>query len=55
MLRLARQQDCATAEIDAVARELGLKRRRVWQLLRLIRLRDPDIGTFLPARKQPLL
>jgi putative transposase len=53
VLHLARQQNCPTAQIDAVAMELGLKRRRVWQLLRLVRMRGPDIGTLLPARRQP--
>jgi len=53
LLCLAQQQDHPTAEIDAVAKELGLKPRRVWQLLRLIRTRGPDIANFLPARRQP--
>jgi putative transposase len=53
VLRLAQQQDHPTAEIDAVARELGLKPRRVWQLLRLVRTRGPDIATFLPASREP--
>ena len=53
-LRLMQHRnDCTTAQIDAVATELGLKRRRVWQLLRLVQMRDPDITTFLPARRQP--
>jgi len=52
VLRLAQQQDRSTAEIDAVATELGVKPRRVWQLLRLTRTRGPDIATFLPAQRQ---
>lgn len=53
LLRLARQQERGSAEVDAVAAELGLKRRRVWELLRLVQTRGPDIAAFLPARHQP--
>ena len=53
VLRLARQRDLTAAEIEAAAAELGLKRRRVWQLLRLARTRGTDIAAFLPARRQP--
>ena len=53
VLRLAQQQDHPTAEIDAVAKKLRLKLRRVWQLLRLIRTRRPDIANFLAVRRQP--
>jgi len=53
VLRLAHQGNRTAAEIDATAAELGLNRRRVWQLLRLVRTRGTDIATFLPARRQP--
>lgn len=53
VVRLAQQQDHTTAEIGAVARALGLKPRRVWQLLRLVRTRGPDVASFLPAAQQP--
>ncbi len=53
LLRLARQPERGSAEVDAVAAELGLKRRRVWELLRLVQTRGPDVATFLPARHQP--
>jgi putative transposase len=53
VLRLAQQRDRTTAEVDTVASELGLKSRRVWQLLRLLRTRGPEVANFLPARRQP--
>jgi putative transposase len=53
LLPLARQQERGLAEIDAVAAELGLKRRRVWELLRLVQTRGPDVAAFLPARHRP--
>jgi len=53
VLRLARRGDTTSAEVDAVAAELGLKRRRVWALLRLARTRGPEVAAFLPARRQP--
>lgn len=53
VVRLAQQQDHTTAEIGAVATALGLKPRRVWQLLRLVRTRGPDVASFLPAAQQP--
>ncbi len=53
VLRLARRQERGSAEIDAIAAELGLKRRRVRELLRLAQTRGPDVANFLPARHQP--
>lgn len=53
VVRLAQQQNHTTAEIGAVATALGLKPRRVWQLLRLVRTRGPDVASFLPAAQQP--
>lgn len=53
VLQPARQRDHNSAEVDAVAAELGLKRRRVWELLRLARTRGPEVAAFLPARRQP--
>ena len=52
VLRLARQPSHTTADVDAIAAELGLKRRRVWELLRLARTHGPEVATFLPARRQ---
>jgi len=42
-----------SAEVDAVAAELGLKRRRVRELLHLVQTRGPDVAAFLPARHRP--
>ncbi|MGH9485458.1 MAG: hypothetical protein ACRD1F_10410, partial [Terriglobales bacterium] len=53
LVRLARQPEHTSTEVDTVAADLGLKRRRVWQLLRIARTRGADIATFLPARRQP--
>jgi hypothetical protein len=52
VMKLALRQDHTSAEIDAIAAELGLKRRRVWELLRLARTRGPEVATFLPARRE---
>jgi putative transposase len=52
VLQLARQPDRTAAEIDAVATKLGLKRRRVWQLLRQAQTRGSDTAVFLPARRE---
>ena len=38
------------ADVDAVAKELGIKRRRVWTLLRQTAAGDCDIAAFLPRR-----
>lgn len=52
LLQLAQQQECTSADVDTAAAELGLKRRRVWELLHLVRARGSDIAAFLPARRQ---
>ena len=38
------------ADVDAVAKELGIKRRRVWTLLRQTAASDCDIAAFLPRQ-----
>ena len=41
------------ADVDAVAHELGIKRRRVWTLLRQTAAGDCDIAAFLPRPGKP--
>jgi putative transposase len=41
------------ADVDAVAKELGIKRRRVWTLLRQTAASDCDITAFLPGQGRP--
>jgi putative transposase len=41
------------ADVDAVAKELGIKRRRVWSLLQQTAASDGDIAAFLPRRSKP--
>lgn len=53
LLRLAQQPEHGSAEVDTVAAELGLKRRRVWELLRLVQTHGPDVAAFLPAQHRP--
>ena len=53
LLQLAWQHGRTAADIDAIAAELGLKRRRVWALLRLAQARGSDVAAFLPARRKP--
>jgi hypothetical protein len=50
VLRLVQRQERGSAEIDAIAAELGLERRSLRELLRLAQTRGPDAATFLPAR-----
>jgi putative transposase len=50
---LAARHDRSHAELAAVAAELGLKPRRVWELLRRARISGGDISDFLPARHRP--
>ncbi len=40
-------------DVDAVAKELGIKRRRVWTLLRQTAGSDGDIAAFLPRQGTP--
>ena len=47
---LAGRSARSRADVDAVAKELGIKRRRVWTLLRQAVVSDCDIAAFLPRR-----
>ena len=50
---LAGRSARSRADVDAVAKELGIKRRRVWTLLRQTAGSDGDIAVFLPRRGTP--
>lgn len=50
---LAGRSARSRADVDAVAKELGIKRRRVWTLLRQTAGSDGDIAAFLPRRGTP--
>ncbi|MCF3945783.1 transposase family protein [Acidiphilium iwatense] len=53
MTRLARQPNRTGRDVDAVAAELGLKRRRIWAMLRQIGAGDDSVRRFLPKSGRP--
>jgi putative transposase len=53
LARLATLPTRSRADVDAVAHEIGIKRRRVWMLLREASTNDYDIASFLPKYGAP--
>ncbi len=53
LARLATLATRSRADVDAVAHEIGVKRRRVWMLLREAATNDHDIASFLPKYGAP--
>ena len=50
---LASRPARSRADVDAVAKELGIKRRRVWTLLRQTAGSDGELAAFLPRQGAP--
>jgi hypothetical protein len=53
LARLAILATRSRADVDAVAHEIGIKRRRVWMLLREAETNGYDIASFLPKYGAP--
>ena len=53
LAELARRSARSRAQVDDVAKELGVKRRRVYALLRSMQAGGDDMAVFLPKRGKP--